>query len=90
MFGILHLVFSLTRGGQHQRNYRSKNKKVREESAIKKHAKEVHGDKIVNYRIYIIKTFKTPMERQVYESIKFFNSKAEDKYPLNSKNSTKQ
>ena len=34
-----------TRGGQHQKNYRSKNKKVQEESALRKHAKEVHKEK---------------------------------------------
>ena len=57
---------------------------------MRKHAKEVHGDKIVDYRMDIIKTFKTPMERQVYESIKIINSKAEDNYPLNSKNEFNQ
>ena len=79
-----------TRGSQHQRNYRSKNKKVQEESAMRKHAKEVHGDKNVAYRMEILKVFKKPMERQVYESIKIINSKIEDDFPLNSKNEFNQ
>ena len=53
---------------------------------MRKHAKEVHGDKNIAYRMEILKTFKKPMERQVYESIKIINSKTEDDFPLNSKN----
>ena len=79
-----------TRGGQHQRNYRSKNKNVQEESALRRHAKEVHGDKNIAYRMEIIKSFKKPMERQVYESIKIVNSKTEDHFPLNTKNEFNQ
>ena len=74
-----------TRGDQHQRNYRSKNKKVQEDSAMRKHSKEIHNDKNVNYRMEVIKTFKSPLERQVYESIKIINSQNEDDFPLNSK-----
>ena len=74
-----------TRGGQHQMNYRSKNKEVQEESAMRKHAKEVHNDKNIKYRIDILKTFKKPMSRQVFESIKIINSKTKDDYPLNTK-----
>ena len=33
----------------------------------------------------IIKTFKKPLARQVYESVKIINSKTEDDYPMNSK-----
>ena len=62
-----------TRGAQHQRNYRSKNAKVQEESAMRKHAKEVHKDKNIAYRMEILKTFRKPMQRQVYESIKIIN-----------------
>ena len=52
---------------------------------MRKHAKEVHNDKNIAYRMEIIKTFKKPMERQVYESMKIINSKNEDDFPLNSK-----
>ena len=57
---------------------------------MRKHAKEVHGDKNIAYRMEILKTFKKPMERQVYESIKIINSKTEDDFPLNSKNEFNQ
>ena len=83
-FGESHFN-GFTRGGQHQRNYRSKNKKVQEESAMRKHAKEVHRDRKIDYRMDIIKTFKSALERQVYESTKIINSKTEDDFPLNSK-----
>ena len=75
-----------TRGAQHQKNYRSKNKKVQEDSALRKHSKDVHDDKNINYRMDIIKTFNNkPLARQVYESVKIINSKNEDHYPMNSK-----
>ena len=57
---------------------------------MRKHAKEVHGDKNVAYRMEILKVFKKPMERQVYENIKIINSKTEDDFPLNSKNEFNQ
>ena len=47
-----------TRGLQHQNNYRSKTKSVQEKSAMRKHAKEVHNDKKVNYKMEILKSFK--------------------------------
>ena len=58
---------------------------MQEESAMRKHAKEVHGDKNVAYRMEILKSFKKPMARQVYESIKIINSKNEDDFPMNNK-----
>ena len=74
-----------TRGGQHQKNYRSKNKKVQEDSALRRHAQEVHKDKKVEYRMEILKTFKSPLERQVFESTQIIKSKSEDDFPMNSK-----
>ena len=75
-----------TRGGQHQTNYRSKNKKVQEDSAMRRHAKECHDDKKVDYRMEVLKTFRNnPLARQVYESIQLINSKSEDNIQLNSK-----
>ena len=75
-----------TRGAQHQKNYRSKNQKTQEDSALRNHAKHVHDDKNIGYRMDIIKTFKNkPLARQVYESVKIINSKTEDDYPMNSK-----
>ena len=80
-----------TRGVQHQNNYRSKNKDVQEKSAMRKHAKNVHNDKKVEYKMEIVKTFKNnPLARQVFESIKIVNSKMEDDYPLNNKNEFNQ
>ena len=58
-----------TRGVQHANNYRSKNKNVQEKSALRKHAKEQHGDKKVDYRMEVLQTFKKPLARQVMESI---------------------
>ena len=57
---------------------------------MRKHSKEVHEDKNIAYRMEILKTFKKPMERQVYESIKIINSKTEDDFSLNSKNEFNQ
>ena len=51
----------------------------------RRHAKEVHGDMKIDYRMDIIKSFKSPLERQVYESIQIINSKTEDNFPMNSK-----
>ena len=76
---------------QHQNNYRSKTKSVQEKSAMRKHAKEVHNDKKVNYKMEILKSFKNnPLGRQVYESVQIIKSKTEDKYPLNNKNEFNQ
>ena len=80
-----------TRGLQHQQKYRSKSLKTQEKSAMRKHAKEIHGDKNVKYKMEVIKTFKNnPLARQVYESIQIVNSKAQDMYPLNDKNEFNQ
>ena len=75
-----------TRGLQHFEKYRSKNKGVQEKSALRIHAKEVHDDKKVEFKMEIVKTFKNkPLSRQVYESIQIIKSKNEDKYPMNGK-----
>ena len=75
-----------TRSSQHMANYRSKNKAVQEKSAMRRHAKECHNDKKVEYKMQVIKTFKNkPLARQVLESIWIIKSKTEDDYPLNSK-----
>ena len=80
-----------TRGLQHQANYRSKNKSVQEKSAMRKHAKEVHKDKKVGYKMEILKSFKNnPLGRQVYESVQIIKSKTEDNYPMNDKNEFNQ
>ena len=58
---------------------------------MRKHAKNVHQDKKVEYKMEIMKTFKNnPLARQVYESVKIVNSKLEDDYPLNDKNEFNQ
>ena len=80
-----------TRGVQHQQKYRSKNKATQEKSAMRKHAKEVHNDKKVAYRMEVLKAFKNnPLGRQVYESVQIIKSKTEDTYPLNDKNEFNQ
>ena len=67
-------------------NYRSKNSAVQEKSAMRRHAKECHNDKKVEYKMQVMKTFKNkPLARQVLESIWIIKSKTEDDYPLNSK-----
>ena len=76
---------------QHQQKYRSKTKSVQEKSVLRKHAKEVHNDKNVKFKMEVLKTFKNnPLARQVFESIKIVNSKNEDQYPLNDKNEFNQ
>ena len=76
---------------QHQKNYRSKNKNVQEKSALRRHAKEVHNDKNVKFKMEVLKSFKNnPLARQVFESINIVNSKNEDQYPLNDKNEFNQ
>ena len=79
-----------TRGVQHIEKYRSKNKTTQEKSALRRHAKEVHDDKKVGYKMEILKTFKKPLSRQVMESIYIIKSKEEDDFPLNSKNEFNQ
>ena len=80
-----------TRGVQHQQKYRSKNKNTQEKSALRRHAKEVHNDKNVKFKMEVLKAFKkNPLARQVFESIQIVNSKSEDQYPLNDKNEFNQ
>ena len=80
-----------TRGIQHQNKYKSKSKSQQESSFMRKHAKEVHNDKKVKYKMEVLKTFKNnPLGRQVYESIQIVKSKTEDHYPLNDKNEFNQ
>ena len=74
-----------TRGVQHYNNYRSQNKNTQEKSALRIHAKEQHGDRKVEYRMEVLKTFKKPLARQVMESIHIIKSKTEDHFPMNSK-----
>ena len=74
-----------TRGVQHYNNYRSQNKNTQEKSALRIHAKEQHGDKKVEYRMEVMKTFKKPLARQVMESIYIIKSKTEGHFPMNSK-----
>ena len=55
------------------------------------HAKEVHGDKRVDFEMKVMKTFKgDPLGRQVYESILIIDSKNQDDFPMNSKNEFNQ
>ena len=80
-----------TRGKQHLDNYQSNCKTTQEKSVMRRHAKEVHRDKKVNFDMKIIKTFKDdPLGRQVYESILIVESKKNDDFPLNSKNEFNQ
>ena len=80
-----------TRGAKHLANYRSKNKNTQEKSALRKHAKEVHQDKKVSYKMEVMKSFKNdPLARQVFESIQIVKSKQEDKHPMNDKNEFNQ
>ena len=78
-----------TRGAKHLENYRSNNKNTQEKSGLRKHAKEIHQDKKVDYKMEVLKTFKNdPLARQVFESIQIIKSKEEDKYSMNN-NKTK-
>ena len=53
---------------------------------MRRHAKEFHEDKKVDYKMEVLKTFRNnPLARQVYESIQIINSKSEDNIQLNSK-----
>ena len=66
--------------------YNSNNANTQEKSALRRHSKEVHGDKHVKYEMKLIKNFKDdPLARQVYESLKIVESKEKDDYPMNSK-----
>ena len=59
--------------------------------ALRRHAKDQHNDKKINYQMSVIKTFKNkPLARQVLESIHIIKSKDEDDYPMNSKNEFNQ
>ena len=72
-------------------NYRSKNQATQEKSAMRKHAKDVHKDKKVEFKMEVLKSFKNnPLARQVFESIKIVKSKNEDDFPLNNKNEFNQ
>ena len=76
---------------QHQTKYRSKSKKTQEKSALRKHAKEYHNDKKVDYKMEVLKTFKNnPLARQVYKSVKIINSKLEDNIQMNDKDEFNQ
>ena len=67
------------------------NKATQEKSAMRKHAKSVHEDKKVKYKMELIKSFKNnPLERQVFERILIVKSKSEDEFPLNDKNEFNQ
>ena len=62
-----------------------------EKSAMRKHAKEVHNNRDVEFQMEIIKTFQNDaLGRQVYESTKIIESKTNDHYPLNTKNEYNQ
>ena len=74
----------------HAENYRSTNKNTQEKSALRIHAKNVHQDKKVAYKMEVIQAFKKPLARQVMESIYIIKSKAEDDFPMNSKNEFNQ
>ena len=74
-----------TRGTQHLKNYRSTNLNTQEKLALRRHAKEQHKDKKVEFKMEILETFKKPLSRQVMESIHILKSKKEDDFPLNSK-----
>ena len=82
---------AFTRGKQHLEKYRSKNAKTQENSALRRHAKEVHNDKKVKFNMSIVKSFKEdPLARQIFESVQIVESKEKDDYPLNSKNEFNQ
>mgnify|MGYP003329043163 CR=1 FL=1 len=84
-FGESHFN-AYTRGKQHLDKYNSNNANTQEKSALRRHSKEVHGDKQVKYEMKLIKNFKDdPLARQVYESLKIVESKENDDYPMNSK-----
>ena len=79
-----------TRGVQHLDKYKSKNKNTQEKSPLRIHAKEHHGDKKINFKMEVLKTFKKPLARQVMESIHIVKSKSEDHIPMNNKNEFNQ
>ena len=75
-----------TRGKQHLENYKSNCQTTQEKSAMRRHAKEVHRDRQVDFEMKLIKTFKDdPLGGQVFESILIVESKKYDDFPLNSK-----
>ena len=66
-------------------------KKTQEKSALRKHAKEFHDDKKVEYKMEVLKSFKNnPLARQVQKSVKIVNSKIEDDIQLNDKDEFNQ
>ena len=68
-----------------------KAKQSEKKSALRKHAKEHHNDKKVEYRMEIVKSFKNnPLARQVFESVKIVKSKLEDDIQLNNKDEFNQ
>ena len=79
-----------TRGKKHAANYRSTNKNTQEKSALRMHAKNIHQDKKIDYKMEVLQSFKKPLARQVMESIHIVKSKSEDHYPMNSKNEFNQ
>ena len=80
-----------TRGKQHLSNYKSKNKDTQEKSAMRRHAKEIHNNKKVEYEMTILKSFKDDaLSRQVYESILIIDSKNIDDFPMNNKDEFNQ
>ena len=80
-----------SRGKKHLSDYKSKNKKTQEKSAMRRHAKEVHKDKKVDYEMTVMKSFKDdPLGRQVYESILIVDSQKLDDFPMNNKNEFNQ
>ena len=80
-----------TRGKRHLENDQSQNKETMEKSAMRRHDKEVHNKRNVEFQMEIIKTFQhDALGRQVYGSTKILESKIRDDYPLNSKNEYNQ
>ena len=57
---------------------------------MRNHAKNEHQDKKVEFKMEVLQSFKKPLARQVMESIQIIKSKAEDHFPMNSKNEFNQ
>ena len=80
-----------TRGKQHLEKYNSSNLNTQEKSALRRHAKDVHNDQKIKYKMNILKSFKEdPLSRQIFESQKIVESKEIDDFPLNTKNEFNQ
>ena len=67
------------RGGEHLDDLRKKNIK----SPLWKHCLEEHGEKLVEFSMKIVRSHKTPLTRQIHESVEIEHSSA--KILLNSK-----